>query len=219
MAQNMKHVGRVSNTGLKCVVVFREIYDDRGNVVDDKHCLVVETERLPDMEHDDVIRVVESMEGQQSKEFYEIANRSRFSDGTNMLRKLHASGYLRKYPTDAIELTPTTNVAVKLSEINTIIRKQKSGMSDSDIRNVLRDDTDKPPRTAATSFTPDPTQTIDQAIDVPGEAPLNDLALAKNMLAQAATYALEVDRLKEQAYIMAPSLKPRAGRPPKNANQ
>jgi hypothetical protein len=92
-------------------------------------------------------------------------------------------------------------------------------MSDSDIRNVLRDDTDKPPRTAATSFTPDPTQTIDQAIDVPGEAPLNDLALAKNMLAQAATYALEVDRLKEQAYIMAPSLKPRAGRPPKNANQ
>jgi hypothetical protein len=219
MAQNMKHVGRVANTGMRCVVVFREIYDERGNVTDDKHCLVVETERLPDMEHDDVIRVVESMEGQQSKEFYEIANRSRFSDGTNMLQKLHAAGWLRKYPTNVIELTPSTNVAVKLSEINTIIRKQKTGMSESDIKTVLHDDTDKPPRSAGNLYEPDSTQTIDQAFNVPGEVALDDVALAKNMLVQAATYELEVTRLKEEAYAMAPSLKPRPGRKPKNANQ
>ena len=69
----MKHIGRVANTGLKCVVVFRQIYDENGNVTDDKHCLVVETERLPDMEHDDVVRVVESDAGQESAEFYELS--------------------------------------------------------------------------------------------------------------------------------------------------
>lgn len=217
MAKNLKHVGRVTNTGLKCVVVFRELYDERGNVIDDKHCLVVETERLPDMEHDDVIRVVESMEGQQSVDFFEIAHRSRFSDGTNMLRKLHAAGYLRKYPTDQVELTPNTSTAIRLSEVNAIVRKQKTGMSESDIRNTMVNDTDKAPRTS-TSLNLDSTQTIDQAVPVPGETVLDDTAIAKNMLAQAATYDLESTRLKEQAYAMAPSLKPRAGRKPKNAN-
>ena len=57
---NLKHIGRVSNTGLKCIVVFREMYDEHGKVLDPNHCLIVETERLPDMEHDDIVRVVES---------------------------------------------------------------------------------------------------------------------------------------------------------------
>lgn len=217
MVKNLKHVGRVANIGTRCIVVFRELYDDRGNVIDDKHCLVVETERLPDMEHDDVIRVVESMEGQQSVEFFEIANRSRFSDGTNMLRKLHAAGYLRKYPTDQIELTPNPSTAIKLSDVNAIVRKQKTGMSESDIRNTMVNDTDKAPRTS-TSLSLDSSQTIDQALPAAGETVLDDTTLAKNMLAQAATYDLEATRLKEQAYAMAPSLKPRPGRKPKNAD-
>ena len=108
----MKHIGKVSNTGLKCVVVFREIYDERGNVTDDKNCLVVETDRLPDMEHDDIVRVVESAEGQNAKEFYEIAHRSMFADGTNMLVKLHNAGYLKKYPTDQIMLTPNSSTSI-----------------------------------------------------------------------------------------------------------
>ena len=96
MASNVKHVGRVANTGMKCVVVFREIYDDRGNVTEPNNCLVVETERLPDMEHDDVVRVVESPAGQQASQFYEIAHRSMFGDGINMLVKLNNRGYLKK---------------------------------------------------------------------------------------------------------------------------
>jgi hypothetical protein len=42
---NLKHIGRVANTNVKCVVVFREIYDEKGNVIDPNNCLVVETER------------------------------------------------------------------------------------------------------------------------------------------------------------------------------
>ena len=210
---NTKHVGQVANTGLKCVVVFREIYDDNGNVTDPNHCLIVETERLPDMEHDDVVRVVESDTAQSSQEFYEVAHRSMFSDGINMLVKLHNRGYLKKYKTDQILLTPNSYTSVPLSEVNEIIRKQKTGMSESDIRNSMVDDTDSAPRTQ-TSL--DPTQTIDQAMPT-GEQAMDDVALAKTMLAQAETYEAEVTRLREEAYSMAPDLKPKRGRPKKVA--
>ena len=106
---NVKHVGQVANTGLKCVVVFREIYDENGNVTDPNHCLIVETERLPDMEHDDIVRVVESDSAQTANQFYEVAHRSMFSDGINMLTKLHNRGYLKKYPTNQILMTPNSS--------------------------------------------------------------------------------------------------------------
>jgi hypothetical protein len=207
----MKHIGRVSNTGKKCVIVFREIYDEKGNVADPNHCLVVETERLPDMEHDDIVRVVESPEGQSATQFYEIAHRSMFSDGINMLTKLHHRGYLRKYPTDIVEVTPNASTSIKLSEINEIIRKQSSGMSESDITNSMVDDTDQPPRTQSTAQQTAPVQT--QAED----GILDDTAIAQGMLTQAETFLAEAERLKAEAYAMAPDLKPKRGRKPKKA--
>lgn len=215
MAKNTKHIGKISNTGMKCIVVFREIYDERGNVSDPNHCLVLETERLPDMEHDDVIRVVESPAGQEAQQFYQIAHRSMFSDGLNMLTKLHNRGYLRKYPTNQIELTPNPGTSIKLSEVNEIIRKQSTGMSEQDIRNSMVDDTDRAPRNLdgkSTQTTLDSTQTIDQALPATGEAVLDDTAIAKNMLTQAETFLAEAKRLQEEAYEMAPDLKPKQGR-------
>ena len=102
---------------------------------------------------------------------------------------------------------------LSVSEVNEIIRKQKTGMSESDIRNSMVDDTDSAPRTQ-TSL--DPTQTIDQAMPT-GEQAMDDVALAKTMLAQAETYEAEVTRLREEAYSMAPDLKPKRGRPKKVA--
>jgi len=206
---NVKHVGQVANTGLKCVVVFREIYDENGNVTDPNHCLIVETERLTDMEHDDIVRVVESPTAQESQEFYNVAHRNMFSDGINMLVKLNKRGYLKKYPTDQIMMTPNSSTSIKLSEINEIVRKQKTGMSPQDIENSMVDDTDSAPRTS-TSLSQ--SQTIDQAVPT-GEEVLNDEALAKTMLEQADTYENEVKRLREEAYAMAPDLKPKRGRP------
>jgi|TARA_B100001094_G_scaffold246147_1_gene242753 hypothetical protein len=211
---NMKHIGQVANTGLKCVIVFREIYDDNGNVTDPNHCLVVETERLPDMLHDDMVRVVESPTAQSSDEFYTVAHRNMFSDGINMLVKLHNHGLLKKYQTKDILVTPNTFTKVPLNEINEIVRKQKTGMSPQDIENSMQDDTDKPPRTS-TSLSP--SQTIDQAVET-GEQPMDDTAIAKTMIAQADTYEQEVKRLREEAYAMAPNLKPKRGRKKATAN-
>ena len=136
-----------------------------------------------------------------------------FSDGVNMLVKLHNTGLLKKYPTNQIMMTPNTYTSVPLSEVNEIIRKQNTGMSEADISNSMVNDTDKPPRTATTANL-DPSQTIDQAIDT-GEQAMDDSAIAKTMIAQADTYELEVKRLREEAYAMAPDLKPKRGRPKK----
>ena len=215
--QNMKHIGQVVNTGLKCIVVFREIYDENGNVTDPNHCLIVETERLPDMEHDDIVRVVESDTAQENPDFYHVAQRNKFSDGTNMLVKLSQMGYLKKYATNLIQLTPNTSTAVLLSDVNTVIRKQATGMSDADIANSMVDDTDGPPRNHTNLRQ---TQTINEAETTNNQA-LDDTALAKQKLAQADTYEAEVTRLREEAYEMAPDLKPKRGRPKKataNAN-
>ena len=208
---NVKHVGQVANTGLKCVVVFREIYDENGNVTDPNHCLIVETERLPDMEHDDIVRVVESDSAQTANQFYEIAHRSMFSDGINMLTKLHNRGYLKKYPTNQILMTPNSSTSVALNEVNEIIRKQKTGMSEGDIRNSMVDDTDKPPRNHTTSQQTAPAPKAEAGV-------LDDSDIAKNMLSQADTYEAEVKRLREEAYNMAPELKPKRGRKKATAN-
>lgn len=209
MAKNLKHIGRVANTDVKCVVVFREIYDEQGNVVEPNNCLVVETERLPDMEHDDIIRVVESQAGQDAREFYEIAHRSRFSDGTNMLVSMTQRNRLRKYPTDQIVLTPNPQTSILLKEVNEIVNKQKSGMSEQDIKNTSVDDTDKPPRTQ-TSL--DQNQIIDQSVSENNEGILDDTAIAKGMLSQAETFLAEAKRLQDEAYEMAPDLKPKRSR-------
>ena len=212
--QNMKHIGRVTNTGMKCIVVFREMYDARGNVEDPNHCLIVETERLPDMEHDDMVRVVESGEAQGNADFFHVAQRSKFSDGTNMLARLSQKGYLKKYPTNQIDLTPNSSTAIKLSQINQVLTKQASGMSDKDIANVMVDDTDGPPRGNSTLSE---SQTINEAVNT-GEQALDNGDLAQKMLDQATTYEAEVKRLREEAYSMAPDLKPRRGRPKASAN-
>jgi len=206
---NIKHIGKITNTGLKCIIVFRELYDDKGNVEDPNHCLVVETERLPDMLHDDMVRVVESPAAQDSLEFYSVAHRSLFSDGVNMLVKLHNHGLLKKYQTKDILVTPNSYTSVPLSEINEIVKKTASGMSPQDIQNSMVNDTDGAPRTS-TSLSA--SQTNDQAVDT-DQDPMSDLAIAKTMVAQADTYELEVKRLREEAYSMAPDLKPKRGRP------
>ena len=81
-------------------------------------------------------------------------------------------------------------------------------MSNADIANTMVDDTDSPPRNHTTL---NPTQTINEAVPTQ-EQPMDDTALAQQMLDQATTYESEVKRLREEAYTMAPDLKPKRGR-------
>lgn len=114
----LKHVGRVIATGKKCLVVFRTLPGDAYT------CLIVPTENLPDSYHDAIINLVTSAGGQESHEFGEILARATFPDGSTMLPALHSQGRLVAVPTNQIEMTPTANATVNLSELNQIIAEQ-----------------------------------------------------------------------------------------------
>ena len=116
--QILKHVGQITNTQRRCVVVFREVPDEPEN------CLIVDTDAPQDWMHDDVINAVESPGAQASPNFYEYAQRSMFTDGFNMLQTMNARNLLQKVRTDNIMMTPNQTSQVKLNELNDIIREQ-----------------------------------------------------------------------------------------------
>lgn len=176
---NLKHVGQLINTQRRCVVVFREVPGEPQN------CLVVDTDALPDWIHDDVMNAVESTAGQEAANFYDYAARAVLTDGSSMLTALHSKGLLSKVSTDNVMMTPNRETTIRLDELNTIINQQLG-------ENAFGEDT-----TANTANTTSETDVID------------DADIAKNMLAQAEQFEAEAARLREEAYDMAPDLKPK----------
>ena len=195
---NTKHVGVLSNTGKKVVVVFRELPDDPAN------CLVVDVDACPDWLHDDIINAVEEPGSQNTANFYEYAERKYLADGTNMLQTLHSSGRLMKQPTDNVKMTPNNSDSVGLTELNTLVRENNSApvvsepagdspaRKDTSIRNVVED------------IAQGPTGTNEG---------LDDTAIAKSLLAQAKGFEVEAKILKAQAYELVPGLKPGPKKP------
>ena len=119
MAQELKHVGRLKETGKKCIVAFRTLPGDAYN------CLVVPTEGLEDSYHNAIINLVESPAGQSAYEFAEAMDRTQFPDGSRMLPSLHGKGKLVKIQTDRIEMIPRPGVSISLAELNQIIAEQR----------------------------------------------------------------------------------------------
>jgi len=119
MAQELKHIGRVKATNKKCVVAYRTLPGDAYS------CLIVPTENMPDIYHDALINLVESGSGQSSYELAEALDRTQFPDGSRMLPWLHANNRLIKAPTNAIEVTPTVQTSILLSELNQMIAEQR----------------------------------------------------------------------------------------------
>jgi len=191
-SMNTKHVGKLSNTGKKCVVVFRELPDDKQN------CLIVDTDALPDWMHDDILNAVEAPGAQASHNFYEYAERTVLSDGTNMLQTLHKTGRLQKQPTNNVILTPNNEVAVGLDEINKLVQEQTDG------KEVVEPPANERPMVGKDTSTQAPVIAEAQA----KADTLDPDTMAKNLLAQAKTFEQEAKNLKSQAYEMAPGLKP-----------
>lgn len=203
MSRNIKHVGQLVNTQKRCVVVFRELPEDP------QHCLVVDTDALPDWMHDDVINAVESPGAQASANFYEYAQRSVLTDGSNMLQSLHKTGRLLKTSTDNVKMTPNSSVSIGLTELNNIVREQTGGTP------VVKEPTDDVNMAGKDVSTKKETvsESAPIAAQAPKDAVLDPVELAKSLLSQAKTFEQEAKDLKKQAYELAPNLKPGPKKP------
>jgi hypothetical protein len=179
--RNIKHVGKVLNTGRRCIVVFREIPGEED------HCLVVDTDSLPDRYHDNIMEAVESITAQEANNFYEYAQRQMFSDGTNMLTTLHTHGWLKKHPDWNIAMTPNANMEIKLTDLNRMIREQQGE------KPIVKEEIKKE------QVKPDPN--FDE-----------NKFKAKDLLAQAQLLSQDVERLTKEAYTLDPSLKPKVSK-------
>jgi len=205
MANVMKHVGRYGEK--PCVIIFREVPNEPEN------CLVVQTGQLTDQYHDNLMEVVQSPEGQQANEISEVLSRRQFTDGENMLNALHFSKKMQKVPVSMVTLTPTPAQSVPLQEVNAELRKIENKAT----YNLKTDEgqLDK---------------NVEQGVaeaQVEAKAEQDAEGIAHNLLAQAELMEQDAERMlaeakekKNQAFDLAPDLKPKRGpgRPPKDAD-
>jgi len=179
----LKHVGQVTSTNKKCVVVFRAIPDDPSS------CLVVETESLDDLYHTDLQSAVESTGAQETVDFYTYAQRTMFHDGRNMLSALHQSGRLRKILTNNVTMMPSIGVSIQLDELN----KQLGQLNQAS--------------DAGKTSSGDISQSSQAVQELKPVGVLDNADIAAQMRSQADFFKKEADRLLKEADELSPSEK------------
>lgn len=193
----IKHVGKHNQR--KIAIVYRKVPDE-GHMA-----LVMYTDNLPMMVHDEAMKVLESELGQNAKELADALFRHTMPDGTNCLQHIHKAGYLKKVPCNQVIVTPTAKATVRLDELNDILDKLEAGgeaaqrLDDIDknrgVKGVLQEGREL--GMPAQPFTGTPTagvlsdaeiaqQRLDQAVRMEAEAK-GLLAEAKRLKAEAAT--------------------------------
>lgn len=196
----LKHVGRMKATQRKVLVAFRTLPGESDAA------LVIQTENLPDAQHDAIIRLVESPAGQSSYEFAEVLARASFSDGSTMLSNLHVNGRLTKVKTSDVEMTPNLHTSISLDELNQLIAEQR-GISINDL--AIGNQTQV--QNAATvqdisDLTKTDVAAETQVANIPTE-PLSDEDLAKKYRSDADRLAKEAAQLRRMAEELVPTKK------------
>ena len=180
MAQFIKHVGK-NGQGKKVVVVFREVPGDSDS------CLVIPTESLPRLHHDDLIKAIESSNCQDSMDPSEFLFRQIFNDGTNMLNTIHQRGWMVKVPAKSIIMTPRPGVNINLVDLN----RELTQLSRENAAQGTRSVDVNPARPANT-------------MGINTQGAIDDVQLASKLRAQANTFEAEVRRLREEAEALDP---------------
>lgn len=204
----IKHVGRIIPTKKKCIIAYRTLPGESSS------CLIVPTENLPDSYHDAIINLVESNAGQTAYEFAEAMTRMTFPDGSTMLAALHTQGRLVKVPTNQVEMTPTTQTSILLSELNQIIAEQRGvTVGDLALRSSNPQQT-KVQEVATVQEVPEPsdvTRTTSASVNEPEIA--NPVSFdspeseAKHYRSQADRFAKQAAEMRRKAEELVPTKK------------
>jgi hypothetical protein len=201
----LKHVGRHGEK--KVVVAYNTVPGE------DHMALVIYSDSLPSMLHDEVMKVIESSAGQGAKVLADALFRNIMPDGNNTLGSLHKGGYLKKVQTKQVILTPNAKTSVRLDELNDILKKMEGGedavrkLAEIDAGRGYADPSKKIGRDLG-----EPKKVAESAVNTSGVLTDEDLAKANldqatKMELQAKTLLAEAKRLKEEASSLAPKTK------------
>jgi hypothetical protein len=207
----LKHIGRHGEK--KVVVAYNTVPGE------DHMALVVYSDALPSMLHDEVMKVVESVAGQGAPVLADALFRNIMADGNNTLGSLHKGGFLKKVQTKQVILTPNAKSSVRLDELNDILKKMELGkeaidaMAEIDAGRGYADPAKKGSKASKTTSR-DVGEPVKTEVAVNTSGVLTDADLAKANLDQAAkmelqakTLLAEAKRLKEEASSFAPKTK------------
>jgi len=197
----IKHVGKHNQR--RVAIVYRTVPDE------EHMALVMYTDSLPMMIHDEAMKVLESDIGQNAKELADALFRATMADGTNCLTTIHKGGYLKKVPCNQVIVTPTVNSTCRLDELNNLLKKIEEGgdaaqaLADMDanrgIKGVVQEgrEVGQP----AKPFTGVPSTTSADVNNVLTDADLAEQRTqqANKMEAEAKALLAEAKRLKQEA--------------------
>lgn len=149
------------------------------------NALVIPLDSLPDGWRDEVLNAVNSQAGQATVDLYTALQNRSFSEGTNVLTGLHTHGHLRKVPVSQVTMTPVTGQKVPLAMVNAACDKKL----DTYVEDV-----------ATTAVPADAVKEIDPIV------------LAKALIVEATLLEETAEAKRNEAYSLAPELKPTRGR-------
>lgn len=115
-----KHVGVANNK--KVIIVQRQLSGD-----DEHMAAILYSDILPTRYHDDVMKVLESDEGQKSYEFRDVLQRRMMADGTNMLQSLSSENFIKRVPQNAVIVKPNSKSSIRLDELNRLLTEAGRG--------------------------------------------------------------------------------------------
>ena len=160
-----KHVGKVNNK--KVIIVKRSIGGDEAHMA-----VVIYSDIMPQKYHDDVMKLLESTEGQAAYEFSDILERRMMSDGQNMLQALSHENYLKRVPANNVMITPNSKSSMRLDELNKLLAQV--GKGDEAVKRLERMENQQgyadPAKTADTdAFVSENASLKDLGIDIAAE--------------------------------------------------
>jgi len=198
--KNLKHIGKMKNTGAKILVIFRTLPGESGMA------LVLPTATLPDQYHDALIQLVDSDQGQDANEFGEIMFIRHFPDGRLMLLAMQQDNRLQKVPTDTVLMTPKINSAIPLDELNVLIAEQK-GIPVDELASLVGGAPKNKEQTKTEPIAKKEQQSVIEPMKAPENAVLTDKDIAKNYRSQADAMYKEAAKLRKQADELDPPQK------------
>lgn len=181
MARFFKHVGE--HNGKKVVILEKSIPGEPHM------CAVVYTSIIPSKFHDDIMRVLESPEGQSEREFGLILNRRVGSDGRSILQAIAQEGFLKKAPCNQVIVKPNAASSIRLDELNNLLKMAGEGKEAIDkLEKMEREAGFKDNRKT------NPSGNNEIVVDV-----LDDSRLAAEYTSQSTRMRAEAQRLLEEA--------------------
>jgi hypothetical protein len=196
----IKHVGKHNQR--RVAIVYRKVPDE-GHMA-----LIVYTDSLPSLVHDEMMKCLESEIGQQAKELADALFRTTMADGNNCLTTIHKGGWMKKVPCNQVIVTPTAKSTVRLDELNDIMDKLEAGgeaaarLADIDANRGIKGVLQEGRELGQPAI--DPTRTT--TADVNSDSVLSDADLANQRIAQAdkmeseaKSLLAEAKRLKQEA--------------------